>query len=430
MPWADNRNQQNGHPDPDVWLDPQEIRVSLVYAPESFTVEVPIGSTRVYPLALGNLSTIEMEYEVQEMGWEFAPSLARLVSIPPSQGDFPRGALPPSAGPIPEEFRTASKSNWQTVGPMALVPPNVAYSLDAINHYYSAFDLGVPEELSQFASFDPGNFPGAGDYIDGHIYLATMDHYMYWLDPATGAVLGGLPVSVPPGGATYSGMAVDPQTQEIYLVSTNSGNSYLHSLDLETGVATYIGEVTNSPGAISLAIDGNGDLYAHDILDDTLVQIDRSTAAGTVVGSLGFDANFGQGMAWDPATDTLYLTAFNNGEFRAELRIADRSTGNTTLVGVLGETTPSGLTQLPFLGIPGYSDVPWLRVSPGSAVMPADSTQVIFVTLDAGVPEVTGPGSYEAELLVLNSLWYGELRIPVTMMVTPDYEIQLPLIRR
>ena len=52
----------------------------------------------------------------------------------------------------------------------------------------------------------------------------------------------------------------------------------------------------------------------------------------TLLGPLGYDANFGQGMSYDFDTHTIYLTAFNNGTFTGQCRIMDQVTGNTTLI--------------------------------------------------------------------------------------------------
>ena len=51
----------------------------------------------------------------------------------------------------------------------------------------------------------------------------------------------------------------------------------------------------------------------------------------TLLGPLGYDANFGQGMSYDFETNTIYLTAFNNSTYTGQCRIMDPVTGNTTL---------------------------------------------------------------------------------------------------
>jgi hypothetical protein len=211
----------------------------------------------------------------------------------------------------------------------------------------------------------------------------------------------------------------------LYASSTNVGTSSLFTVDVATGLATLIGPITGSQANIAIAIDGNGDLWGYDIVTDDFWAIDKNTGAGTVIGSIGFDANFGQGMGWDPATDQIYLAAFNNTTFQPELRVADRGTGNTTLIGVLGATEPGGLCQLPWLGIPiaAGGDVPWLSEDPMSGTVPADGGQmVVDVTFDAGaVPQA---GQYFATLNVnSDDPENGTIGLPVVMEVLapPDY---------
>ena len=47
-------------------------------------------------------------------------------------------------------------------------------------------------------------------------------------------------------------------------------------------------------------------MYGVDIVSDVLVQIDPSTGAGTVVGSVGVGANYAQGMDFEEETGVLY----------------------------------------------------------------------------------------------------------------------------
>jgi hypothetical protein len=100
-----------------------------------------------------------------------------------------------------------------------------------------------------------------------------------------------------------------------------------------TGAATAVGQITNAPTVIDIAINADGEMYGLDIVNDRLVQINPATGAGTVVGSIGFDADYAQGMDFEPASGELYLAAYNMGSAQGELRLANTSTGNSVLVG-------------------------------------------------------------------------------------------------
>ena len=323
-----------------------------------------------------------------------------------------------SYGPIPVEGTGATALS----SPILLPLGTLAYSVDAATDFFTEFDLDVPEVLPNLAPFTTPGFPGAGEFVDGFIYI-TDGASLFTLDP-TGAVVDTIAITLPPGTHSYTGMALDPTDGTVYLTSCDITTSNLYTLDVETGIATLVGVITNSPCTIGIAVDGNGDLYSHDIVIDSILWIDKTSGAGTVLGLTGFDANYGQGMGWDKATDTLYLAAFNGVAFQPELRIVDRTTGNTTLVGVLGQTTPGVLVQLPFLAVPNETgcegDIPWASVSPITGTLLGGTSTPVEVTFDS-----TGlaNGVYTATLCVFSNDPDEKLtEVPLNMTVAdPTY---------
>lgn len=397
------------------WLQP-----CVTAAPKGIEVTVVAGYSTTQQLALNNNGAFGTDFSISEKDRGVIPPV-----IPPSNGVFERGTAAPSNGPAPVKGIGAPAVS------IKLPAGNTAYAVEAANSYFTAFDLDVPAVLPNISGFTSVDFPGAGTYSNGSVYVLDIQNNLYQLDPATGAVLSTITVTAPPNGETWTGLAVDPTSGQVYGDSCNISTSSLFSIDLDSGVATRIGAITNAPCAIDLAIDGSGQGWTYDLVNDMFLSVDLATGAGTVIGSLGFDSNFGQGMAWDPATDQIYLAAFNNVAFQAELRIADRTTGNTTLVGVLGSSVPGGTCQLPFLGIPvttGFVDkVPWVSEDPITGTLAADSSQNIAITFDAGVPDVIYYGSYMATLSVKTKDPVNPtVGIPVTMtVVAPTYGVTL-----
>jgi len=391
----------------------------LTVTPPALSQELMLGETATQTLMLENLGSPPVYWEMLEVDRGFTPVLAVETDQPPvasieqsaSDGNFPRGTAAPSFGRAPLTGSGAPAPS----SPIALPQGTLAYAVEAVNDYFTGFDLDVPEVLPNLAAYTTYVFPGAGEYVDGYIYVVD-GTTMIKLDP-TGTVMETLPVTPPSGSQSYTGMALDPTDATVYLASCDISASYLYTLDVETGDVVMIGEITNSPCSIAIAVDGNGDMYSHDLVNDTMLWIDKTTGAGTEIGPLGFDANFGQGMGWDQATDTLYLAAFNYTTYQAELRIGDRSTGNTTLVGVLGATEP-GSAQVPFLAVPIQvsAGVPWLSEDPISGTLPGMLSQDVTITFDASV--VAQPGQYNADLVVQNDTPYGTLVVPLTMTVT------------
>ena len=383
--------------------------------PTSLTSSLGPDEQETQTLDIENLGNLDLDWSFEE-----APPAPR-VSIPASDGNFPRGRFPASTGMAPRGQQRSVPAVGPQQYPFGTTP---AYSWNSqAGMYYTVFDLGAPEVLPNVAPFPSGGFIGAGEYVDGLVYMVDTLNTMWEVDPATGAILDTFTATAPPGGETYSGMALDPTSGTVYAGSTNITNSTLFTMDVTTGTATVVGSITNCPGLIALAIDGNGDLWGYDIVTDVFLSINKTTGAGTVIGPIGFDANFGQGMGYDPVSDTVYMAAFNGGAFQAELRSVDTATGNTTLVGVLGSTDPGGLNQLSWLGLElggggpcsAPSDLPWVSVDPTSGTTAPAATSTVDVTFDS-----TGlaAGTYEGFLCVNSNDPDEDLvEVPVTLTV-------------
>jgi hypothetical protein len=230
-------------------------------------------------------------------------------------------------------------------------------------------------------------------------------------DPANGSTVTAVGVS-PIGGDVFENAgAINPSDLNEAWVLANNGDAY--TVDVATGTYTLIGSVGNDwvaaefdqstglfyaldglgdlynvdvPGLtanlvgstglgavlpIGLAIDGESNAYTYSLGDDNFYSIDLGTAASTLVGSIGFNANFGQGMFWNSATDTIIMTAFNGDLFDSELRSVDTTTGATTLI---NQMDPAALTQ--------YA---WSS-SPASTPPPPPPPCTVFEDFEEGLP--------------------------------------------
>ena len=109
--------------------------------------------------------------------------------------------------------------------------------------------------------------------------------------------------------------------------------SRLFRIDLATAALTPVGTITNIPFVIDIAFDNAGQLYAHDIGRDTLIQVNKATAAPSVVGPTGMSANFAQGMMFDSTDDTLYGCAYVTSPApQGQLVMFSLSTGAATVL--------------------------------------------------------------------------------------------------
>lgn len=134
------------------------------------------------------------------------------------------------------------------------------------------------------------------------------------IDPVTGlfsstANLGG---AFNPA-ETETGLSIDPTDETLYLSTATT----LYTLDPSSGAATVVGtfNIGGTPLqiVIDIAVNSAGDMYAHDIGDDMLYLIDKSSGDAMLIGPSGLAGNFAQGMDFDPATDILYAGIYTGG---------------------------------------------------------------------------------------------------------------------
>ena len=222
---------------------------------------------------------------------------------------------------------------------------SIAYVTDALGGIFGTIDVEMPGTLNQIATY-------SGDYYCGDFGVED-ENMFYVIDNATSQlkvadITSGVFTTVGSvsgaSGHTWTGMAMDKSTGVMYAASTNGSASTIYTIDLATGATTTIGSPAIA-GIIDIAIDGNGVMYATDIVSDEAFSIDKTTATATSIGALGINLNYAQGLGWDPATDVVYIAAYTTS---AGLYILDRATGAAGLVGAF----PAG-TEICAFGFQG-----------------------------------------------------------------------------
>jgi len=233
-------------------------------------------------------------------------------------------------------------------------------------------DLASPGTWTSGAAAT-GNY-WAGDFLNGDFSkLYVIDAYedtggtgtdeLRTLDTTTGAVTV-IGTATPAAGESWSGLSGAP-SGVLYGAATTCGASTLYTINPATGAVHAIGPITNGACIIDIAVNSAGEMYGIDLIADTLVKIDPATGAGTVVGSLGADANYAQGMDFDDVTGVLYWAAYTA---QGELRIIDTTTGSSSLVGAF----PGGdeVDSLAIKSFAGAGGLPWLELTPTEGVVP------------------------------------------------------------
>lgn len=220
---------------------------------------------------------------------------------------------------------------------------------------FNSWTSSTPElftNLGPSIIMDP-DFEGAGAYDYDELHFSGISNNNEFFEVSYSGDYTSLGTIDPPPGENFIGGEYHPGNNSYYALSTDgvSNTSTLSLIDKGAMTATPIGN-TGIMLPINLAIDMAGVAYAVDADGDIFFRINLTTADATPVGPIGFDSNFGQGMAYDINSDIVLYSAFNADTFRSELREVNTNTGETTLRGPLGSTSPGGTVQVAWLGIP------------------------------------------------------------------------------
>ena len=228
--------------------------------------------------------------------------------------------------------------------------PAVVFGINNTTTSLVSFDPADPTVLTNLGISPAPGFENAGaiDPNDnGTAYVLDNTGSFYSVDLASGVYTSEGNISAP-NGEEWAGAEFDPTSGIMYAISTNITTSTLSTIDFANATATTVG-MTGMAGAISLMIDGAGNGYSHDIVDDTFYSIDLATGAATPIGSLGFDANYGQGRTWNPGDGLVYLSAFDNGSFQSQWRQVDVTNGTSTVIGLFS----GGADQVSWTSVQG-----------------------------------------------------------------------------
>ncbi len=188
-------------------------------------------------------------------------------------------------------------------------------------------------------------YAGCWGYKDRWYGTVNNDNTLITMDIASGqkTVIGSLGVSI-------TALAYDFKEMQFYGISydNNSSLSSLYKINRLTGTAELIGKAANGL-LINLACDTLGNLFSLNISNDSLYKLNKITGIASSIGSVGFDANYIQGMAFDMKTNICYMAAYNNTNSQGELRIIDVETGKTELIGAFKNKAEITALAIPYL---------------------------------------------------------------------------------
>ena len=132
-----------------------------------------------------------------------------------------------------------------------------------------------------------------------------------------------------------------------------------------------------------------------------------------MLGSIGFDASYAQGMGWDPASDAIYMAAYNVSTGGGELRLFDKVTGNTAILGSL----PGEIDGFAFPG--GASS--WASITPNSGVIAPGGTATVTVTFDGNYIPPQKDLTVTGNMVFASDPNVGSPSVALSMTITGEF---------
>jgi hypothetical protein len=341
----------------------------------------------------------------------------------------------PSGAPLTRQQLGAPLSRSSSSGTSTI--PAFAVEMRASGNRLVSLDMAAPENPVVL----PGTLPAAiaaGAFINDdysrELLLSDTDGLIA-IDTTTGAVETINAATAPDSGDVgWLAMAWNPLDRELYALSTNGTLPSLYSIDPATGETLRLGEINDRTLTINgvytaLAADSDGRMFAIDEVNDLLVAVARDEyslpgrVSGYTVGPLGTDVDMLAALAFDAATNTLYLSA-STADGVGTLYSVDTVTGAATPISVIGSdgdsyralaavasARPCGLANdVAWVSLGSYIEAP---LAPGEA----QQVDVIYDATDLA------PGEYDANLcLHTNDARQRKVPIPVHLSVGAHFD--------
>jgi len=215
--------------------------------------------------------------------------------------------------------------------------------------------------------------------------IAELSNQTVTIAPWTGAatLLGDLGLDASNGDLAY-----DSSTDTLYasdMTTADLQQTGLARIDRRTGAATFVGDHGDSINVAGLAYVASADLlYGADMESNSLVTVDRTSGALTMVGPFGVTGM--RDLAYNASTDTLY------GVDGTNLFAISRATGHASFLGNLG----------PMFGV--SNPVSALAFDPGSHQLFAGDCCSLYIvnTITGATDRIGGTG-----LTLLGAIEFG-----------------------
>ena len=203
------------------------------------------------------------------------------------------------------------------------------------NYSSIVLETGAKTMVGSMPTLLTDEFPNGEDFDGTTLYRITNQGRVFSVsETGTTTLIGSIA-----GTANCIGLAYDWVNQDgFYFFDAVGSGSYvisLYKLSLPSLTKTLIGADAATTFRRGLALASDGSLYA--ITTSTsaasnLLRINPATGQSTVVGPIGFPANYGFDMVFDRTTNVLYACPIDNALLVSKLITLNTTTGASTLV--------------------------------------------------------------------------------------------------
>lgn len=414
-------------------------------APQIFTagdtVTVSVGAPQIVvnpntltgTVAAGGTSSILFSIENhgdRDLDWTTSEAAASNLHFPPPGTRFAMPLGDPAKSTLGRAPIAASTKGGQVHSAHVPLINNTVptFAADIFQNNIETFDALAPQTIDIIAPSDGTPYVG-GAFIDGDfskLYVIAGDfganpNNLYTIDTTTGSpTLIGSAANAP--GEGYSGLAYDTTSGNLYAATANCQvASHLWTIDPATATPAGVGEITGAPCIVAIAVNAQGEMYGLDIVTDALYAIDKSNGNAALIGSIGFNAEFAQDMAFDLSTGVLYLAGLDGDALTDSIYTIDLQTGAANIVGPIG----ASLGEVDAMGIETVAgpcmqpqDLPWLSLSPIAGTTPPLTASPITASID-GTGSVAGDTLSGTVCVTSNDPVNHTVATPITITVTP-----------
>ena len=243
------------------------------------------------------------------------------------------------------------ENNFDNRGPKIRI-----YGPENVSGNFGFIDTMGPGVFNTIGPSGTADFDGAGAIMPGSTTGHVIDNAgnFYEVDIITGQYIQ-VGMVVPPTGENFTGMEFNPNNGTLFAISTDgtTNTSTLSTINPTNMTATPIGN-TGLRLPIALSVNNTGEIITYDIDDDNLYALNPNNGLASVKGSIGFNADFGGGLTYDPNSGNTYMTSYNPAIGDTQLRTVNTNTGATTVVGTIN---PGSTSQMAWGGVVNSLDL-------------------------------------------------------------------------